>query len=337
VLVAEPGRVSEFESGLQWRVLFPELEHEAASEYLRELAASDCSPSTLRSYAFDLLRWFRFLHRHLTPWERAERLDVRSFVEWLREAPNPQRLRRRADAPSPGSVNPVTGKPVLAATYASRTINHQLSVLFGFYEWACSSDVGPLVNPVPAQRGRGGERLYAHHNPMENFVVHRRATYRQKTPRLPLRQWVLISSPAEQSASANRELITQLNRLGAAMVIGVGTSVGGCSSHSGIGLAMSSASSVRSPLVRCSCCRRRTTRCRAIPPFRSSSSAAPGWTAPQVPSRGDTVIGNDVWIGRDAMIMPGVHVGDGAIVASGSCSCPTYRRTPSPAATRRNR
>jgi virginiamycin A acetyltransferase len=39
---------------------------------------------------------------------------------------------------------------------------------------------------------------------------------------------------------------------------------------------------------------------------------------PQVPSRGDTVIGNDVWIGRDAMIMPGVHIGDGAIVASGS-------------------
>jgi threonine dehydrogenase-like Zn-dependent dehydrogenase len=31
-----------------------------------------------------------------------------------------------------GSVNPVTGKVVLAAGYASRTINHQLSVLFGF-------------------------------------------------------------------------------------------------------------------------------------------------------------------------------------------------------------
>jgi virginiamycin A acetyltransferase len=39
---------------------------------------------------------------------------------------------------------------------------------------------------------------------------------------------------------------------------------------------------------------------------------------PQVPSRGDTVIGHDVWIGREAMIMPGVHVGDGAIVAAGS-------------------
>ncbi|TDC25447.1 tyrosine-type recombinase/integrase [Kribbella albertanoniae] len=197
--MAEPGRVVEFESGLRWRVLFPESEHQAASGYLRELAASDCSLATLRSYAFDLLRWFRFLHRQFTPWERAVRLDVRSFVEWLQQAPNPQRIHRRPDAPVPGSLNAVTGKLVLAATYASRTINRQLSVLFGFYEWACSTDLGPLVNPVPAQRGRGGERLYAHHNPMEDFVVHRRATYRQKTPR-PL--WRAIPDEAADALFA---------------------------------------------------------------------------------------------------------------------------------------
>lgn len=34
--------------------------------------------------------------------------------------------------------------------------------------------------------------------------------------------------------------------------------------------------------------------------------------------KGDTIIGNDVWIGYDAMIMPGVKVGDGAIIASGA-------------------
>lgn len=28
-------------------------------------------------------------------------------------------------------------------------------------------------------------------------------------------------------------------------------------------------------------------------------------------------IGNDVWIGRRAMIMPGVHIGDGAVIAAG--------------------
>ncbi|MEM6768982.1 MAG: CatB-related O-acetyltransferase [Bacteroidota bacterium] len=36
------------------------------------------------------------------------------------------------------------------------------------------------------------------------------------------------------------------------------------------------------------------------------------------PSRGDTVIGNDVWIGYGATIMAGVTVGDGAIIATKS-------------------
>lgn len=36
----------------------------------------------------------------------------------------------------------------------------------------------------------------------------------------------------------------------------------------------------------------------------------------QLPSKGDIVIGNDVWIGRESVIMPGVSIGDGAIVAA---------------------
>ena len=31
---------------------------------------------------------------------------------------------------------------------------------------------------------------------------------------------------------------------------------------------------------------------------------------------GDTVVGNDVWIGRDATVLPGVTIGDGAIVGA---------------------
>lgn len=34
--------------------------------------------------------------------------------------------------------------------------------------------------------------------------------------------------------------------------------------------------------------------------------------------RGDTVVGNDVWIGYDASIMPGVTIGDGAVIAAHS-------------------
>jgi virginiamycin A acetyltransferase len=36
------------------------------------------------------------------------------------------------------------------------------------------------------------------------------------------------------------------------------------------------------------------------------------------PSRGDTVVGNDVWMGYEALVMPGVRIGDGAIVAAGA-------------------
>jgi virginiamycin A acetyltransferase len=38
----------------------------------------------------------------------------------------------------------------------------------------------------------------------------------------------------------------------------------------------------------------------------------------ELPIKGDTVIQNDVWIGYDSLIMPGVSIGNGAIIASRS-------------------
>lgn len=37
-----------------------------------------------------------------------------------------------------------------------------------------------------------------------------------------------------------------------------------------------------------------------------------------MPYKGDTVIGSDVWIGQNAVILPGVHIGDGAIIGANS-------------------
>ena len=36
------------------------------------------------------------------------------------------------------------------------------------------------------------------------------------------------------------------------------------------------------------------------------------------PLKGDTVVGNDVWIGQNVTVLPGVHIGDGAIIAANS-------------------
>ena len=37
-----------------------------------------------------------------------------------------------------------------------------------------------------------------------------------------------------------------------------------------------------------------------------------------LPLKGDTIIGNDVWIGQNSVILPGVHIGDGAIIGANS-------------------
>ena len=40
--------------------------------------------------------------------------------------------------------------------------------------------------------------------------------------------------------------------------------------------------------------------------------------AEDMPFKGDTVIGNDVWIGQNALILPGTRIGDGAIIGANS-------------------
>ncbi|MDQ0946021.1 site-specific integrase [Streptomyces sp. V1I1] len=149
------------------------------SDFLRELLACGNTAASCRSYAYDLLRWFRFLAAVDIDWSRAKRVDVRDFVLWLRTCHNPARDRRRPDAPAPGSLNARTGKPYLKTGYSPATINHAVSVLAAFYDHHLQTGQGPLVSPVPPQ-SRDGRRLQAHHNPLEPFRLHRRGAYRQK-------------------------------------------------------------------------------------------------------------------------------------------------------------
>ena len=42
----------------------------------------------------------------------------------------------------------------------------------------------------------------------------------------------------------------------------------------------------------------------------------------ELPLKGDTVIGNDVWIGYGCVILDGINIGDGAVL--GSCAVVTH-------------
>lgn len=181
--VARIGRVVERrDPALPWAVLGGSGELiEPVSGYLRDLVACGNSAASCRSYAYDLLRWFRFLAAVEVPWQRAGRGEVRDFVLWLRAADNPARGRRGRGAPVPGSVNAKTGKAYPRLGYAAATINHALSVISEFYEFHVQAGDGPVRSPVPPP-SRSGGRADAHHNPMEPFHPRRRGPYRQKQP-----------------------------------------------------------------------------------------------------------------------------------------------------------
>jgi integrase len=139
----------------------------------------DVSPLTCRSYGFDLLRWHRLLWCLQTSWDKATEAEVAVLVGWLREARNPQRFRKRRGW-SPGSVNLKTGKPSLREGYAPSTINHNLTVISGFYAFHARFGAGPVVNPVPASRER--RQALAHRSPLEPVPAFRRGRLRQKVP-----------------------------------------------------------------------------------------------------------------------------------------------------------
>ena len=51
--------------------------------FLKDLQASGRTAATQRSYALDLLRWFRFLWAIDVSWARATRSEARDFCRWL--------------------------------------------------------------------------------------------------------------------------------------------------------------------------------------------------------------------------------------------------------------
>ncbi|MEV8504530.1 site-specific integrase [Actinoplanes sp. NPDC051475] len=153
-------------------------EIEPVTGYLRQLALSDCSRLTCRSYAFGMLRWFRLLWLLQIDWNRATEAEVAVMVGWLRSANNPQRRRSDPKTQPAGSVNAQTGKPALRAGYAPSTINHALSVVSGFYHFQAHEDRGPVRNPVPVAAQR--RRVLAHRSPLETPARFGRARLRQR-------------------------------------------------------------------------------------------------------------------------------------------------------------
>jgi len=144
--------------------------------YLRELQAAGRSSGTLRSYALDLLRWFRFLWSIEVAWERATQVEAREFARWMQVSGKPVRPHWRRSGEPVASVQPA-GRPYSASARA-----HSETVLRNFYDFHREAATGPILNPFPLDRMRRNRRAHAHHNPMEPHRNERVGRYRPTLP-----------------------------------------------------------------------------------------------------------------------------------------------------------
>jgi site-specific recombinase XerD len=161
---------------------------EPVSVFLRDLLASGKSAATLRSYAVDLLRWWRFLGAVDVAWDRASRAEARDFSCWIRLTVKQwlQTTRPRAarwSSRTLGAPNPVTGKPAAGDGYAPSTVAHSETVLRRFYDFCRDAGTGPVLNPFPLDASRRSRRAHAHRNPMDEWKPERTGRYRPAVPR----------------------------------------------------------------------------------------------------------------------------------------------------------
>lgn len=140
----------------------------AISLFLRDFKASGNRDGSVRSYAYDLLRWWRFLRAVGIGWEVATPAEGRDFVLWLMQARKPVADRRAGSAVAAGTVNSVTRKRYLGDEYMPRTIRHSNAVVRSFYRFWAEQGLGPVTNPIPVERSVEG-RANAHHNPLRQF------------------------------------------------------------------------------------------------------------------------------------------------------------------------
>lgn len=176
------GRVDRVEGPVPWLVLDERgTPVEPIRRYLTDFVAQDNSDPSVRSYAYGLLRWWRWLRAVGVEWDKATPAEGRDLVLWLAQATKPRRFPRTKSTTTAGTVNPITRKQYPGDHYAARTIRHSNAVVRAFYEYWNETAQGPLLNPVPRDRHRSWS--IEHHDATQSPFHEGRLRYNPKLPK----------------------------------------------------------------------------------------------------------------------------------------------------------
>jgi len=156
---------------------------EVVSGFLRFLAARDCSPNTLMSYAYDLRHLWRFLAGQDLSWDRFGPQHSIALLEYLRSVPS-HRPRRRM------TLSVVTLDEDRPATkLAASTVNRILAAVSSFYEYAILSGLWDQANPLEKRADPALARVTERHRPFMGRASRqrpiRRAVHIKTVQRVP--------------------------------------------------------------------------------------------------------------------------------------------------------
>lgn len=174
---------------------------EVVSGFLRFLAARDCSPNALVSYAYDLRHLWLFFAGSGLSWERFGLPDSIALLEYLRSVPS-RRPRRRM------TLSVVTLDADGPATkLAASTVNRILAAVSSFYEYAILSRLLDRANPLEKRPDPALARVSEKHRPFMG-----RAS-RQRPVRRAVRVKTVQRMPRPLSDDQVQVLLAQLRGL----------------------------------------------------------------------------------------------------------------------------
>jgi hypothetical protein len=85
--------------------------------YLRDFLACGNRSSSVHSYAYVLMRWWRFLIAVRVDWDRATPAEGRDFVLWMMQARKSVAGRRTLSARTVGRTNPVRTRRITIQSF----------------------------------------------------------------------------------------------------------------------------------------------------------------------------------------------------------------------------
>jgi integrase len=182
---------------------------EVVSGFMRFLAARDCSPNTLLSYAYDLRHLWRFFVRDGLTWEEFAPRHSIALLEYLRSVPSSRPRQRMTLAVV------VDGDGGPATKLAANTVNRILAAVSSFYEYVILAGLFERLNPIEKRPDPALQRVPERHRPFMGGASRQRPVRRavrvktvQRVPR-PLSE-AQVAALVEQLRSKRDRAIVLL-------------------------------------------------------------------------------------------------------------------------------